>query len=126
MKKLILTTLFLLCSFHLLLARTSPASQQLFMTAKQQSNLFQHDASPFELDIDFLVQLRVPTQRRLTLKWEADDRWWRRILMGDFEQIDVRNGDKRYTSRNAPFTPVRIDELISLLQFAKHSEGLEV
>jgi TonB family protein len=126
MKKLILTTLFLLCAFHLLLASTNPASQQLLMSAKQQSNLFQHDASPFELDVDFLVQLRVPTQGRLTLKWEADDRWWRRILMGDFEQIDVRNGDRRYISRNGPFTPVRIDELLRLLQFAKHSEGLEV
>ena len=44
--------------------------------------------------------------------------------MGDFEQIEVRNGDRQYTSRNLNFTPVRIGELISLLQFAEGSEGL--
>ena len=44
--------------------------------------------------------------------------------MGDFEQIEVRNGDRLYTSRNLSFTPVRIGELISLLQFAEGSEGL--
>jgi TonB family protein len=126
MKELILAALFLLCAFHLLLAGTDPASQQLFMTAEQQSNLFQHDASPFELDVDFLVQLQVPTQGRLTLKWEADDRWWRRIVMGDFEQIDIRNGDRKYISRNAPFTPVRIGELINLLQFTEHPERLQI
>ena len=44
--------------------------------------------------------------------------------MGDFEQIEIRNGDRQYTSRNLSFTPVRIGELISLLQFAESSEGL--
>jgi TonB family protein len=44
--------------------------------------------------------------------------------MGDFEQIEVRNGDRQYNSRNLNFTPVRIGELISLLQFAEDSEGL--
>jgi protein TonB len=44
--------------------------------------------------------------------------------MGDFEQIDIRNGDRHYTSRNIDFTPTRIRELISLLQFAEGSEGL--
>jgi TonB family protein len=126
MKILISTILFLFCAFHLLLASTNPASQQLLITAKQQASLFQHDVSPFELDIDFLVQVQVPTQGHLSLKWEADERWWRKIVVGDFEQIDIRNGDRLYTSRNAPFTPVRIRELISLLQFAEHSEGLQV
>lgn len=45
--------------------------------------------------------------------------------MGDFEQIEIRNGDRQYTSRNLSFTPVRIGELISLLQFAEGSEGLQ-
>jgi TonB family protein len=70
--------------------------------------------------------MQVPAKGHLTLKWETDDRWWRRIVMGDFEQIDIRNGDKLYTSRNAPFTPVRIKELVHLLQFAERSEGLQV
>lgn len=44
--------------------------------------------------------------------------------MGDYEQVDIRNGDRLYTSRNIGFTPVRIRELIGLLQFAESSEGL--
>lgn len=46
--------------------------------------------------------------------------------MGDFEQIEIRNGERLYTSRNLDFTPVRIRELISLLQFAEGSTGLSV
>jgi cytochrome c1 len=102
MKKRILATLFLFLAFHLLLASTDLASQQSLMTAKRQSDLFHHDTSSFELDIDFLVQLRVPTQGHLTLKWEADDRWWRKITTGDFQQTDIRNGDKLYTSPTPP------------------------
>ena len=41
--------------------------------------------------------------------------------MDRFEQIEIRKGDRLYTSRNLPFTPVRIGELISLLQFAEGS-----
>jgi hypothetical protein len=126
MKKRILATLFLFLAFHLLLASTDLASQQSLMTAKRQSDLFHHDTSSFELDIDFLVQLRVPTQGHLTLKWEADDRWWRKITTGDFQQTDIRNGDKLYTSRNAPFTPVQIEELVELPYFAAHLEELKV
>ena len=46
--------------------------------------------------------------------------------MGNFEQIDIRNGDSLYTSRNIGFTPVRIRELISLLLFAEDSDGMLV
>ncbi len=125
MKKLLVTCLLVFWMCRLLLGGTNPTAQQLLITAKQQASLFQRDASPLQLDVDFLVQMRVPTQGHLTLKWEADDRWWRRIVMGDFEQTDIRIGDKLYTSRNAPFAPVRIRELIGLLQFAEHSEGLQ-
>jgi hypothetical protein len=74
---------------------------QLLITAKQQASLFQHDTSPFELDIDFLVQMQVPTHGNLTLKWEADDRWWRKIVVADFEQIDLHQSQcPFYTSTN--------------------------
>jgi TonB family protein len=126
MKKLMLIVVFLFGSCHLVLAGADPAAQQLLITAEQQANLFHHDVSPFQMDIDFLVQVQVPTQGHLTLKWEADDRWWRRVTTGDFQQTDIRNGDKLYTSRNSPFTPVQIKELLSLLYFAEHLEGLQV
>src|ERR1022692_1805900 len=91
-----------------------------------QASLFHDQASPLQLDVDFVAQINVPTQGHLTLKWEAWDRWWRKIVMGDFEQIDIRNGDKLFTSRNITFTPVRVRELISLLRIAEVSEGRQV
>jgi TonB family protein len=125
MKKVILTTALLICSLPLLLGSSDPAVQQLLVTAEQQASLFHDQADPLQLDVDFVAQMNVPSQGHLTFKWGAPDRWWRKIVMGDFEQINIRNGDKLYTSRNVTFTPVRVGELISLLQFAEGSEGLQ-
>src|SRR5438093_5522639 len=111
MKNLILTTALLVGTIPLLLSSTNPAAQQLLVTAKQQSTLFQDQANPLQLDVNFVAQMNVPAQGHLTLKWEAKDNWWRRIVMGDFEQIEIRNGDRLYTTRNISFTPVRIREL---------------
>ena len=125
MKKVLLATVLLVGSFPLLMGGSAnPALQQLLVTARQQASLFHDQNSPIQLDVDFLAQINVPTQGHLTLKWQAKDRWWRRIVIGDFEQTEIRNGDRLYTSRNLSFTPVRIGELISLLQFAEGSEGL--
>lgn len=123
MKKLVVATVLLVKSLPLLLAGTNPGAQQLLVSAKQQANLFHDESSPFLLDVDFIAQINVPSHGHLTLKWQAKNQWWRRIVMGDFEQIDVRNGDRLYTSRNVGFTPVRITELISLLQFAGGVQG---
>jgi TonB family protein len=125
MKTAILIAVFLFSPSQLFPLSENQAGQQVLIAAKQQSDLFQHDSGPFQLEVDFVVQIRVPTPGHLTFKWEADDRWWRRIVAGNFEQIDMRNGDKLYTTRNAPFTPLRILELMSLLQFA-HSKDLLV
>jgi hypothetical protein len=127
MKKLVLATALFLCSLSPLVGATDPAAQQLLVTAKQQASLFHDQASPFQIDVDFVAQINARTQGHLTLKWEAKDRWLRKIVMDRFEQIQIRNGDRRlYTSRNLVFTPVRIGELISLLQFAEGSAGLLV
>ncbi len=125
MTKVMLATVVLFGSLPLLLGSgTDAATQQLLVTAKQQASLFHDQTSPIQLDVDFLAQMNVPTQGHLTLKWQANDRWWRRVVMGDFEQIEIRNGDRQYTSRNLSFTPPRIGELIRLLQFAEGSEKL--
>ncbi|HSZ63513.1 MAG TPA: energy transducer TonB [Terriglobales bacterium] len=125
MKKLVIAIAFFLCSFSPLVGATDPAAQQLLLMARRQASL--HDqANPFEMGVDFVVQIAVPTQGHLTLKWAAKDRWWRKIVMGSFEEINIRNGERLYTSRNIGFTPVRIGELIDLLQFAENSEGLLV
>ena len=124
MKRLTIIIVLLVSRLPLLLAGTTTPAQQLLVTAKQQANLFHDQSSPLQLDVDFVSQINVPSQGHLTLKWQAKNQWWRRIAMDDFEQVDVRNGDRLYTSRNIGFTPVRIRELISLLQFAEGSEGL--
>jgi TonB family protein len=126
MKKLIQTTALLICSFSVVLGATDPAAQELLVTAKQQASLFHNQDSPFQLDVDFVLQMNVPAHGHLSLKWAAKDRWWRRIDMQEFKQIEIRNGDRLYTTRNIDFTPIRIGELVSLLQFAEGSESLVV
>lgn len=125
MKKVMLATVLLVGNLPLLMgSSTDAATQQLLVTAKQQASLFHDQATPIQLDVDFVAQMNVPTEGHLTLKWQANDHWWRRVVMGDFEQIEIRNGDRQYTSRNLSFTPPRIGELIRLLQFAEGSEKL--
>lgn len=126
MKKVLLTTTLLLCSFCQLLGASDPAGQQLLITAKKQASLYRKQSAPFQLDVDFVVQVNTPNHGHLTLKWAAKDRWWRNIVMEGFAQTEIRNGDKIYTSRNLSYTPVRIGELTSLLQFAEGSEDLLV
>ena len=121
--RLILSTLFLLLVASAVLAGTDPAAQQLLADAEKQADIFQADASPFQLDVDFTAQLMVPTPGHLTLKWDAHDRWWRRVTLSGFQQIEIRDKDKLYIARNAPATPVAIKELLEMIQsFDTHGE----
>ncbi|MGO9325536.1 MAG: TonB family protein [Terracidiphilus sp.] len=98
--------------------------QQLLISASQRSQLAYNPSGPYELDVDFDAQELVPTHGHMTLKWEANDRWWRRIDLGDFHQIEVKNGEWHYTSRNATFTPSLVTNLIGLLGFAYEAGSL--
>ncbi len=102
------------------------AEQQLLATAQHQSDLFQKVNGPFQLEADFTAQIQVPMKGHLILKWEAADRSWSKIVMGPFEQIAIRDGEKSYIVRNHPYTPVRIAELFGLLRFAQNLEDLQV
>lgn len=126
LKRLLLSAGFLFYFLPLASASENVAAQQMLATALRQASLFHNQNGPLQLDVDFVAQVNVPYQGHLTLKWKADDQWWRRITLGDFEQLDVRRGDTLYTDRNIGFTPVRVAELISLLQFAEGSEKLSV
>jgi TonB family protein len=99
------------------LAGTDPAVQQLLADATKQADIFQADASPFQLDVDFTAQLMVPTPGHLILKWDAHDRWWRKVTVSGFQQIEIRDGDKLYISRNAPATPMFVRELVDMVQW---------
>ncbi len=124
MKKLVLMTALFIGIVCPESGASDPTAQQLLITAMQQTSLLQNQNAPFQLDVDFVLQMNVPTPGHLTLKWEEKDRWWRRIVMQSFEQVEIRNGDRLYTSRNLDFTPIRIGDLVSLLQFAEGSETL--
>lgn len=126
MKIAMFSALLFLTGPRLSLAGANPAAQQLLIAAEQQVDLFSHDASPFQLEVDFVAQIQVPTQGHLTYRWEAGDRWWRKISMGDFHQIDIKDGDRLYTSRNAPFTPAKTLDLLGLLHVAKNPDRLQI
>lgn len=104
-----------------LFSAANDAALQLLTGAEQQGNLFRDDRSPLRLEVSFVTQQAVPTQGHLSWRWAAKDRWWRKVSLSDFQQVEIRNGEKLYTIRNMPFTPFRVGELISLLQFAPSS-----
>jgi hypothetical protein len=126
MKKLVLMAVVIPLVISAASASTESDAQQLLITANHRASLFYEQSNPFQLDVDFAAQVNVPMQGHLTLKWEAPNRWRRTIAMGDFEQTEVRIADRLYTSRNVPFTPLRVSDLIHLLLFAENSEKLQV
>lgn len=122
--KLIWVTAFFVCCLQPSLGSVDPALQQLLTSAEQHENLFYDQTTPFQLDVDFVAQIEVPLRGHLTHKWEAKDRWWRKVVMGEFQQIEVKNGEWHYTVRNADFTPLRVANLISLLDHGAESSQL--
>jgi TonB family protein len=98
-------------------------AQLLLMRAKQQADLSLNVKDSFELVVDFTAQQKLPTQGHLTLKWKSKEQWWRMIELGDFKQVDVRNDGWLYTNRSSS-TPVRVRQLIQLLQFAQDAKDL--
>jgi TonB family protein len=126
MKEIVIASLIFVATTRLSLGATDPVAQQLLVTAEQQADLFSPDASPFQLEVDFVAQIQVPTQGHLTYRWEASDRWWRKISMGLFQQIEIKNGERLYTSRNAEFTPVRIRDVLNLISIAESPDRLQL
>ncbi len=126
MKRIILASLIFAATTLVSLAGEDPLARQLLAASEQQVDLFSRDASPFQLEVEFIVQIQVRTQGHLTYRWEDDDRWWRKVKMGDFQQVDVKNGDRLYTSRNAPFTPVRTLELLSVIHVGQNRDRLQI
>ena len=118
-------TLLLLAS-HPVLAGDNTVAQQLLATAEHQAFLFHENDTPFRLDVSFTAQQMVPVQGQLNWTQAARDRWRREVTLGDFKQVEIRNEEKFYTSRNLSFTPFRVGELMSLLLFAQSPENLVV
>ena len=115
MKKPFLLPLCFCLPSRPVLAKTDPALQQTLLSAIERADLTHDQTEPFQLEVDFVAQFNESMRGHLTLKWAARDLWWRKVVIGGFQQIEIRNGDWRYIARNANFTPFRVQELIDLL-----------
>jgi TonB family protein len=96
-------------------AGIDPALEQELSTASNLVEIRAVNAKSFRLELNFQAQFNVPQEGHLSLKWVAEDRWWMLITMADFRQMEIKNGETLYTTRSAPFTPLRISELHGLL-----------
>ena len=123
-KALIFSVLFL--GPLTLLASDNPATPTLLDVALRQGALLSDSDRPFVMDVDFTVQLPSPTQGHLRLRWVAKDRWWSRVSMGKYERVKFQTGERTYTSRNIPFTPRQIDDLVDLLYVGEGYKRLVV
>jgi len=116
MKKLIIASYFPLRLPDLILAEKVVPDRQLLIDAEQQANIFHSDAGPFQLDVDFVVYVQVPATGHLTLRWKADDTWWRKdwAYPHDDQSCNARNRKggscrvgSRITKNRSPCTPRR-------------------
>lgn len=124
MSKLISAALLGILSVVPLCGNAESSPQQLLMSAKHLADLTLDEPEPFELDVDFTAQQNLPLQGHLTLKWKSKEAWWRYIQFGGYKQIDIRNNGWLYTTRSDSSTPIRVRQLISLLEFGQDAKDL--
>jgi len=102
------------------------AGQELLTRAEQQANIFAADASPVHMEVDFVVQNQLQAYGHLSYQWESKDKWWRKVTMLGYEEIDIRDGEKESIVRNIGFTPARVKELEALIDFTEDAASLQV
>lgn len=107
-----------------LAAKENPAGQRMVDLAREQERGFLNLTMPFELNVDFTAQLNVPSHGHLTLKWQSNDHWWRKVSLAGYEGITIHNGEWKYVKRNLPFTPIRIQNVLLLLGWLTKSPDL--
>jgi len=107
-------------------AGVDPAVEQELSSASSLVEIRTAAAKPFQLELNFQAQFNVPQEGHLTMKWVAKDRWWMLITMTDFRELEVKDGETLYTTRSAPFTPLRIGELHGLLSVLAEPESWQI
>jgi TonB family protein len=117
MKRLALTVAILVACAGPCWAEDHAAEQQVLDAGRKPSDLFQSAANPFDLEIDFTVQNHGSMPGRLSVKWQAKDHWWSKVVVGGFYQTTIRNGEMEYTVRSLVYTPNMIWELFQLISF---------
>ena len=109
------------------LAEVNSADQQRLTEASDRVDIRSPGAKSFQLDADFTAQVNTPQDGHFTLKWVTNNLWSQEIAIGDYRQLNIRKGDTLYISRNAPFTPLRIRELLDLLDvFSAQSDSWQI
>jgi len=115
--------LVLLSLLGVCFAGTNSSVEDELYSASALSDIRADDAKPFQLEIDFRLQLNTSTDGHFTLKWVAKDRWSQLVTFADFRQLEVRKGENLYIVRNAPLTPLRVTELVGLLNVFPAKSG---
>jgi TonB family protein len=88
--------------------------EQLLNTASHLADILS-DNKPFEMDVDFVPEIKVPYHAHFTWKWAGNDLWSTSVTIGNFRETDIRKGEMLYISRNIGFTPLRVSQLEDLL-----------
>lgn len=105
----------LLAILLVVLSRADSADEQLLLTIENRVDIQSSQGKPFQLEADFSAQMNVPQEGHITWKWLNKDNWSQVITLGGYGETKVRKGEILYISHNAPFTPLRVSELLSLL-----------
>jgi len=103
----------------------APSPQESLTLARQQADIFDQSSSPFQLEVQFVAQLNVPTPGRLKLRWKNREQWRVDVFAGGFEQVVIRDGEAIYNNRNLESTPLRLQQLTELLHFPERLSELK-
>jgi TonB family protein len=112
---IIVRMLALLLAGSACFASEDPAAEQLATSVTKLVDIRSPDSKPFQMDASFRAQVNSPQDGHLTWKWAAKDLWTKQITLGSYREFEVRKGNVLYISRNLPFTPERVAELMDLL-----------
>jgi TonB family protein len=126
MKNFIFLLVFLFALGCAALAGTNPSAEQALAMAEKQVDLQNAGSDSIHLEMDFVAQNNVPMKGHLALRWAAKDQWWRSVTMGGFREIDVRNGEKLYISRNVGYTPIRVKQVEKLIDISQDVAQLQI
>jgi hypothetical protein len=125
MKRQLLSAALLIASFAPIHVASAPQAQQILAAAEQQAHIFADQGAPLQLEVDFIAPFDASSHGHLSLRWQSKDRWWSRVVIGDFRQTSLQNGERVYIAQNRP-APIRIRELTRLLHFAHATQQLNV
>ena len=115
MKRLACVIAILSCAASCLYADEDRTENQLLDAALRQAQPFSTASTPYKLESDFTILLAVPLQGHLIIKWQDHGHWWSKVEVAGFVETRIRNGQLKYTLRNQPATPARVNDVYTLL-----------